>query len=187
MTSKLIIIVAPSGAGKSTLVKRIRKDLPELKESISFTTRNMRPGDVEGVNYFFITKEEFQKKIANNDFLEWAQVHSNYYGTSKSFIQKQLDDNHCVLLDIDVQGADALKAIYADRAKAIFICPPSIEELEKRLVSRGSDSVEIIRERINNAKKELLKKDSYDYSIVNDNLDIAYEELKKIIVDILNK
>ncbi|MBF0298821.1 MAG: guanylate kinase [Oligoflexia bacterium] len=185
--NKLIIIVAPSGAGKSTLIKKIHKDFEAIKESVSFTTRKMRPGDIEGVSYFFISKEEFQEKIKNDDFLEWAQVHSNYYGTSKSFIKKQLDIGHTILLDIDTQGADALKNIYHDRAKAIFICPPSIEELEKRLVFRGSDSIEIIKERINNAKKELLKKDCYDYLVVNDNLETAYDKLKIIITEILHK
>ncbi|MBF0362243.1 MAG: guanylate kinase [Oligoflexia bacterium] len=184
--SKLIIIVAPSGAGKSTLVKKIRKDFNELKESVSYTTRKMRADEIEGVSYFFISKEEFQKKIDHDDFLEWALVHSNYYGTSKSFIKQQLDNGHSILLDIDTQGADALKAIYADKAKAIFICPPSIEELEKRLINRGSDSPDVIKERVANAKKELLKKNDYDFMILNDDLEAAYKELKKIIGEVLN-
>ncbi|MBF0312811.1 MAG: guanylate kinase [Oligoflexia bacterium] len=181
----IIIIVAPSGAGKSTLIKKVREDFPALKESISFTTRAMRPGEVAGKSYFFIAREEFLKRRDQDEFIEWAEVHSNFYGTSKCFIQGELSKGHSVLLDIDVQGADNIKKSFGDVAKAIFIAPPSFEVLEKRLRGRGTDDPEVIARRLKNAKQELQRRNDYDYVVVNDQLEVAYKELKQIIEKII--
>ncbi len=183
---KLIVIVAPSGAGKSTLIKRLKVDFPQLEESVSCTTRKMREGEINGVSYHFITREEFDKKVAADDFLEWAHVHGNCYGTSKQFVSERLNKGAKILFDLDVQGADAMKKYFGDLAKVIFIAPPSIEELEKRLRNRGTDNDEVIRLRVENARKELLRKNDYDFWVMNDELDRAHQELKKIFSSILS-
>lgn len=182
---KLIVIVAPSGSGKSTLIKKIKIDFPNLKESVSCTTRNMRAGETNGVSYHFITREEFDKKVAADDFLEWAHVHGNCYGTSKKFVEEMLGNGAQILFDLDVQGADAMRNHFGSKAKIIFIAPPSVEELEKRLRHRGTDADDVIRLRLDNAKKELLRKNDYDYCVFNDDLETAHQELKKVISSIL--
>lgn len=184
---KLIVIVAPSGSGKSTLIKRLKADLPELKESVSYTTRPEREGEVHGESYFFIDKEEFIKKQKAGEFLEWAQVHSNYYGTSKDFVEQRMKAGENILFDLDVQGTDSFKEYFDDKVQAIFICPPSVSELEKRLRNRGTDSTGVIELRLENSKKELLRKDDFDYCIVNDDLNRAYGELKRIVGEILEE
>jgi len=183
---KIIIIVAPSGAGKSTLISRLKEDFPELKESISNTTRAKRKGEVDGKSYFFISKEEFEKKIKEEEFIEWATVHSNYYGTSKKFVKEGLAQGDILLFDLDVQGARAMRSEFGDEAAIIFVEPPSLEELEKRLRQRGTDKEEIIKERIENARKELLLKDSFDFLILNDDLERSYQELFNIVRSIIN-
>lgn len=182
----MIVICAPSGTGKSTLLNRLKADIPDLKWSVSCTTRPIRTGEVHGKDYYFIKPESFEKQIAAEEFIEWAKVHSNYYGTSKRFVTEGLLNNWKMLFDLDVQGADAMKKIYGDEAQVIFIEPPSIEELEKRLMSRGTDSVEVIQERINNARKELLNKEKYDHLILNDDVNTAYEKLKAVVQRILS-
>jgi guanylate kinase len=182
---KIIIIVAPSGSGKSTLIKRLKIDFPEILESVSFTTREIREGEVDGVSYNFITDSEFEAKIKMNDFLEWAKVHGNYYGTSKEFVEKQLDAGKHLLFDLDIQGTDSFKNYFCQEANAIFIEPPSMEELERRLRGRGTDSTGTINLRVNNSKQEILRKNDYDYCIVNNELDRAYRELKVVIKGIL--
>ena len=181
---KMIVIVAPSGSGKSTLIKMMKADFPSLNESISFTTRAPREGEKNGVHYHFIAAAQFEKMIADGEFLEWAKVHNNYYGTSKTFVEKQLADGKDILFDIDVQGADAVKKIFKEKAQIIFISPPSIEELEKRLLHRGTDSREVINVRLKNAEKEMLKKNDYDFCVVNDALDTAYAKLKSVVLKI---
>lgn len=175
---KAIVFISPSGGGKSTLLKKLRADFPQFVESISCTTRSPRAGEVDGVHYFFITREIFESKIAHGDFIEYAKVHENYYGTSKDFVEDELSKGSIVLLDIDVQGADAVKRIFKDDAHAIFITPPSFEVLEARLRSRGTDSEETIAVRLKNAKGEMARKDDYDFCLVNDDLDRAYKMLK---------
>ena len=182
---KIIIIVAPSGSGKSTLIKRLKLDFPEILESVSFTTREIREGEVNGIAYNFIDTEEFESKIKTNDFLEWAKVHGNYYGTSKEFVEQQLSVGKNLLFDLDIQGTDSFKNYFCNEANAIFIEPPSMEELERRLRVRGTDSTGSINLRVNNSKQELLRKKDYDYCIVNDELERSYNELKSIIKDIL--
>ncbi len=183
----LIVIVAPSGTGKSTLINRIKSEYPKIEWSVSCTTRPIRAGEVDGVNYHYLSEEEFKKRISSNDFIEWAQVHSNYYGTSKSFTQAGLDSGRKMLFDLDIQGADAIKQLYPKDSSAIFIEPPSIEVLEERLTGRGTEKPEVIAERLANAKKELLKKNDYDYLVMNDELEKAYSELKAIIGQILEQ
>lgn len=184
---KLIVIVAPSGTGKSTLIKRLKKQYPEIIESVSFTTRAQRPGEVHGESYFYIPKEEFIQKRDNSEFLEWAEVHGNFYGTSKAFVEKCLEDGKNVLFDLDVQGTDSFKAYFEDFANIIFIAPPSVEELEKRLRHRGTENIEVINLRLSNARKELLRKNDFNYLIINDDIENAYQGLCSIIEKILKR
>ncbi len=187
MSGKIIVIVAPSGSGKSTLITRLKKEFNELVESISFTTRPKRPGENEGKHYHFITVDEFKNKIKENDFLEWAEVHSNFYGTSKKFVQDMLNSGKNILFDLDTQGTDALKKNFGDVASSIFIAPPSIEELEKRLKARGTESEQVIKRRIENAKREMLRQDDYDYKVLNNDLEEAYNQLSKLFKKILGQ
>jgi guanylate kinase len=182
---KIIIIVAPSGSGKSTLIKRLKVDCPEIIESVSFTTREMREGEINGDSYNFISVTEFESKIKTNDFLEWAKVHGNYYGTSKEFVEAQLKEGKNLLFDLDIQGTDSFKNYFCEEAKAIFIEPPSMQELERRLRGRGTESTGTINLRVNNSKQEILRKNDYDYCIVNDDLERAYIELKQIVQNIM--
>lgn len=185
MTGKMIVICAPSGTGKSTLINRLKADHPELQWSVSCTTRPMRAGEVDGKDYHFIAVADFEKQIADGQFIEWAKVHSNYYGTSKIFVNKCLDSGHSMLFDLDVQGVDSMKRIYGKDANVIFIEPPSIEELEKRLVVRGTDKTEVIKERVANARRELTRKNDFDHLIMNDDVERAYKQLKSVVERIL--
>lgn len=185
MSGKIIVICAPSGTGKSTLLARLKQEVPQLKWSVSCTTRPIRLGEVHGEDYYFIKVESFEKQIANDEFIEWARVHSNYYGTSKRFVTEGLTKNWDMLFDLDVQGADAMKRIYGDNAKVIFIEPPSIQELEKRLKARGTDSDKVIIERVENARNELRRKHDFDYIIMNDEVETAYRKLKTLVERIL--
>jgi guanylate kinase len=178
---KIIVLSAPSGAGKSTLYKEILKVVKNLKYSISHTTRPKRSGEVNGRDYFFINEENFKKLIKKKEFVEWAKVHGNYYGTSCSFINKTINSGYDVILDIDVQGALQLKKIYPE-AVLIFIMAPSFKELERRLVLRKKDSAEVIRQRLVNAKKEISYMPKYNYLIINDKFKEALNNLNAIII-----
>ena len=177
----LIVISAPSGTGKTTLCSKLLNEIPTIKLSVSSTTRAPRGKEKNGIEYFFIDKPEFEKKIKENRFAEWALVHENYYGTSKDFIEKTFASGNSVLLDIDVQGADQLKKSYPEKTFTIFVMPPSMEVLEKRLRSRGTDTEETIQKRLKNAAKEMAQKDRFDSVIINDDLNVAYIELKKTV------
>lgn len=185
MSGKMIVICAPSGTGKSTLLNRLKSDYPDLQWSVSCTTRPIRTGEVNGKDYHFITVEDFEQQIADAQFIEWAKVHSNYYGTSRKFVDEGLRAGKQMLFDLDVQGADAMKKIYGDAAQVIFIEPPSVEELEKRLRVRGTDSDKVILERVENARKELKRKNDYDHLIMNDDVEGAYRKLKGIVEKVL--
>jgi guanylate kinase len=186
VSGKLIVIVAPSGTGKSTLIKKLKQDFSSIIESVSFTTRPIRPGEVEGKSYFFINREEFLKMIEKNEFLEWAEVHGNFYGTSKKFVEKSLEKGKILLFDLDVQGTDSVKNYFKKEANVIFISPPSLLELEKRLKNRGTESSEVIDLRLKNAQSELLRKNDFDFLIYNDDFDQAYSRLKEIVHKIID-
>lgn len=184
---KLIVIVAPSGTGKSTMIKRLKQDLPSIVESVSYTTRPIRPGEVDGKSYFFITREEFLAMREANEFLEWAEVHGNFYGTSKKFVENALQEGKHLLFDLDVQGTDSMKAYFGEQANVIFISPPSVEELEKRLKHRGTENTQVINLRLMNAQKELLRKNDFDFLIYNDDIEKAYQRLIEITQKILDQ
>ncbi|EMY75907.1 guanylate kinase [Leptospira weilii serovar Ranarum str. ICFT] len=170
-----------AGGGKSTLIQKLREKHPEILFSISCTTRPPRLGDKEGITYFFLTKEEFEKGISESAFLEWALVHDQYYGTPLKFIEEAFEKGASVIMDIDVQGAKIIKEKLPEKIVTIFILPPNEMEWEKRLRGRGTDSEENILKRIRNGKLELQRQDEFDYKIVNDVLEKALEQLEKII------
>jgi guanylate kinase len=173
----ILILSGPSGCGKSTLLKEVYKDISDYYFSISTTTRAPRTGELNGVDYFFVTKEEFEKDIANDDFLEYAKVHDNYYGTSLKPINKALEEGKLVIFDIDVQGHEIVRTKLDSIVTSVFITTPSLTVLEQRLNTRNTDSVEIIEKRIKNAKGEVEFFQDYDYLIINDNLETAAKEL----------
>ena len=181
----LVVIVAPSGTGKSTLITNLKKEFPELKESVSFTTRSIREGEVNGIHYNFISEDEFLNKRKNDEFLEWATVHSNFYGTSKTYVEECLDKNESLLFDLDVQGADSFKKHFGKKANVIFIEPPSLEELKRRLLTRGTDSIDVINERVRNAELELRRKNDFDFLVMNKKFEQALSELIEIFSSIL--
>lgn len=177
---QVFVVSAPSGSGKTTLCRKMLARFPFLSYSISHTTRTPRKDEKQGIDYFFITKEEFLDKIKQNFWAEWAEVHDNLYGTSLEFIKQKIRDGSSLLLDIDVQGAKQIKSSLPDSV-TIFIMPPSFKVLEQRLRSRGTDSEDVIQKRLANAAKEIKEKDFYDFSIVNDDLDRASLELAQIM------
>jgi guanylate kinase len=181
MTGILIVVSGPSGTGKGTLLDRIIKEDQNCTFSVSATTRTPRPGEVEGVHYHFIDREKFQELVEKAEFLEWARVHDEYYGTLRSAVMKSLEQGFDVILDIDVQGALHLKE-RKEGGVFIFIAPPSLHELEKRLRGRGTESEEKIAKRVEVARGELTKIRNYDYIVINDELSLAYEQLKAIII-----
>ena len=179
--AQLFIVSAPSGAGKTSLVRQVVSDLPELEVSISHTTRGKRPGDVDGVDYFFTSREEFEGMIADDQFLEYADVFGNYYGTSLQAVQSKLSDGCDVILEIDWQGAAQVRQ-KLDEVVSIFILPPSRATLIERLKSRGQDSDEVIERRTAEAVAEMQQYHRADYLIINDDFDQALRELKAVIL-----
>jgi guanylate kinase len=177
---RLFIVSAPSGAGKTTLCKAILKRFPEMLYSISHTTRPPRADEQNGVDYFFISKDEFEQNIADGKWLEWAKVHDNYYGTSSEFIEGALSRGKNILLDIDVAGTRQILA-RLPQTVTIFILPPSIQTLKERLEARGTDSREIIDKRLKNAEVEMAQKHIYQYHVINDSLNDAIDKLSAII------
>ncbi len=175
------IISAPSGSGKSTLVNEARQIVPELDFSISYTTRAPRGNEVNGREYFFVSRSRFEHMIANDDFLEYADVFGNYYGTAKHFLQQAEQSGHDLLLDIDVQGASQIKHKIPD-AVSIFILPPSRTELESRLRDRAQDSEAVIQRRLATATREIENYLKYDYILVNDRLEESVQALQSILL-----
>ena len=177
----LIIVSGPSGAGKRALVGHALADLDNLEFSVSYTTRAPRGKERDGVEYFFIDRREFEARIAAGELLEWAEVHGNYYGTSRRFIDDRTGRGTDVILDIDVQGADIIRRKRPE-AVGIFVMPPSFEVLQTRLTRRSLDDAEVIRRRLERACGEIRRYHEYDYLVVNDGLDAAVRDLEAIIL-----
>lgn len=182
ITGKLFVLSGPSGVGKGTLREHALENFSNLVYSISCTTREPREGETNGVEYRFISRDEFEQGINNNLFLEYARVHGHYYGTLKSDVMKELNAGRNVLLEIDVQGALQVRE-KINNAVLIFIAPPSIEELSRRLINRNTESQHDLNIRLSNAAKELKFADKYDYIIVNDDLDLASRKLQEIFTN----
>ena len=177
----LFIISAASGAGKTSLVKRLLTLINDLTLSISHTTRNPRPGEIDGKDYFFVTNEIFAEMVKEDKFLETAKCHGSFYGTSRNFVQEVRDTGKDIIFEIDWQGAKSIKAIFPE-AISIFILPPSLKKLEERLIARGQDSEDTIKARLSAAKSEMSHVNQFDYVTINDNFDDALKELQSIIM-----
>ena len=182
MQGKLIIFSAPSGAGKTTIVRHLLKRDLNLEFSISATSRSKRHNETNGKDYYFLSEEEFRSKIDNNEFLEWEEVYKGtFYGTLKSEVERIRENGKNILFDVDVVGGCNIKKFYGNEALAVFVQPPSIEELRNRLISRSTDTLEVIEKRLQKAEYELTFANQFDYIIVNDQLTKALEEAEKCI------
>ena len=189
VSGKLLIFSAPSGSGKSTIINWLMQEHPELNMhfSISCTSRAPRGQEQNGVEYFFLTPDEFREKIQNDEFVEYEEVYTDrYYGTLKSQVEKQLAAGENVVFDVDVHGAMNIKKVYGDRALSLFIQPPSIEELRRRLNGRGTDAPEVIEQRIARAEYELTYAEKFDTIVINDDLETAKQETHKYIDAFVN-
>lgn len=186
MSNKVIIFSAPSGSGKSTIVSHILKLHPEMEFSVSATSRAPRGQERNGIEYHFFTADEFRKMIAEDKFVESEEVYAgSFYGTLKSEVQRIWDKGHVIIFDVDVKGGVNLKKYFGDKALSVFIQAPSVEELRKRLVARGTDSAEAIAKRVAKASEEMTYADKFDYILVNDDLQKAYAEAEKVVDDFL--
>lgn len=184
----ILILSGPSGCGKSTLLKELYKQIDKYYFSISTTTREPRVGEKNGVDYIFVSKDEFEQGIEKGDFLEYASVHGNYYGTSKKPILKAIEENKLVIFDIDVQGQEIVKkSDLKEFVTSVFITTPSLDILKQRLNSRATDSSEVIEKRINNSQIEIKSIDKYDYIIINDDLELASSQLISIAKSAMSK
>lgn len=181
MNKKLFVISGCSGVGKGTVINEfMERNSDDFILSVSCTTRNPRPNETDGVNYFFISKEEFEQNIKDGKFLEYANFAGNYYGTKKKYIQQKMDEGYNVLLEIDTQGALQVKEKMPESI-LIFIAPPSVEELEHRLRGRHTEDEETIQKRLAQVKIELERSQKYDYTVINDNIERAVEEIESIV------
>jgi guanylate kinase len=188
MKNLLIVVSAPSGAGKTTIVKKLLETFPDLKFSISACSRTKRINEVDGVDYYFMSADDFKLKIQNDEFLEWQEVYEgSYYGSLKSEVDRIWSQNNYVIFDVDVVGGLNIKKIYKDKALSIFIMPPSIELLEERLRKRSTDSEESIRIRVEKARKEMEFSNHFDHIIINDDISKATNEAVLLIKEFLNK
>ncbi|HEV7397806.1 MAG TPA: guanylate kinase [Pyrinomonadaceae bacterium] len=176
----LFVVSSPSGGGKGTLINRVLKTVPGLSYSVSYTTRAPRKGEVDGADYFFVSTSQFEELVAADQFLEWARVHGNLYGTSRAQVLKEIGERRDIILEVDVQGAASVRKLLAD-AVSIFIVPPSFEVLNQRLVARNTDSALELELRLRNAPIELRNYVAFDYVIVNDDLDRASAQLASVI------
>lgn len=182
----LLVVSGPSGAGKGTICKSILEQNDHIKLSVSATTRKPRTGEVHGVNYFFIEKEEFKTMIEQGEFLEYAQIYDNFYGTPKSAIMETLEKGQDVILEIEMQGARQVKEVYPEGI-FVFVLPPSLKELKNRIVGRGTETAEEIEKRFSCAFEEIKQIDDYDYFIVNQDVEKSVKELESIISSEKNK
>jgi guanylate kinase len=177
----LLVVSGPSGAGKSTLCDRLREEFPGFQLSVSYTTRAPRGNEVDGEHYHFVSRERFEKMIEEGAFVEWASVHGNLYGTARHVIEEALDAGCSLLFDIDYQGALLMRAAFAE-ALCVMLLPPSIEELERRLRGRGTDSEEVIARRMANALGEIAQVEAFDFLIFNESVEPAYNELRAVVL-----
>lgn len=184
MKTRMIIVAAPSGAGKSSFVEKICQMETRLEDTITYTTRSMRAGESQGKPYYFVSMQEFEKKVAENFFVEYARVHTNFYGTPYDQLEKAWENGKCIIMDVDVQGFDTFKSKFPD-AKSIFILPPSIEELRRRVTKRDGKVPADLEVRMHNAEKEIARAGEFDYQIVNDDFATSFAEFKKIIENLL--
>ena len=188
MKGSILVVSGPSGSGKTSLAKEVCKELKDLAYfSISTTTRKIRDGEKDGVDYFFINKEEFLKDVEDGYFLEWAKVHGNFYGTSKKQINEALKKGKIVFLDIDVQGYESVKKEYANITTGVFITTPSEKVLKERLLNRNTETKSSLEVRLTNALKEMQKIDEYDYLLINDDFNKAKEFLRAVALASLIK
>ena len=177
---RFFTISAPSGTGKTTIIQKVLPSFPDIKESISCTTRAPRPGERDGVDYYFVDEKTFEDMVTRGELFEWAKVHGAYYGTPKTPLLKRRQEGKDTFLDVDTQGAFNLKRAYPDTC-ALFLMPPSLEDLEKRLRSRKTESEKSLRIRLENARREIGEKDQFDYVIINDSVDRAVGEITRIL------
>ncbi len=175
------MISAPSGTGKTSVIRRVKNLVKGLGYSVSHTTRPPRPGEKDGVDYHFVSQEEFNKMIQDGAFVEWARVYEGFYGTSYQSIESVTKGGNDVILDLDPQGAKNIKARYGSESVLIYLLPPDMESLEQRLKGRGTDSEEVIRKRLNSAVQQIKECLTYDYIVFNDGLDVAVEEVCSIV------
>lgn len=187
-TGKVIVITAPSGAGKSTIVRKLLTQHPQFGFSISCTTRPKRENEVDGRDYYFISTEEFKRKIANNEFVEYEEVYAGtFYGTLKSEVDRLWKERKAVLFDIDVKGALSLKQIYGENALTVFIKPPSLESLKHRLENRNTENAATLKKRLQRSEEELAYETKFDKAVLNGDFDIAYMNVKNIITNFWKK
>lgn len=179
----MVIISGPSGVGKGTLVGKLLDRVPDIFVSVSATTRPPRPGEIDGVNYYFLSREDFDRDIENDSFLEWANIYGDLYGTPKPPIDRVLAEGRLVILEIDVQGALQIQEKLGHQAGYVFIMPPSAEELAKRLSGRRTETAQARRTRLEVARKEIALADRYDYVVVNDDLEQAVDELENVLLN----
>lgn len=184
---KVVIFSAPSGSGKSTIIGRLLQRIPNMEFSISATSRKPRAGEQNGREYYFLSHDEFKQRVAAGDFVEWVEVYEGTcYGTLKSEIERIWQKGNIVIFDVDVLGGVSLKQIFGDKALSIFIQPPSVEELEKRLINRGTESEESLRKRIERAEMELQYSSKHDITVINDDLEKAVSETETIVKHFLH-
>jgi guanylate kinase len=187
MEGKLVIISAPSGAGKTTIVKDLLERGLNLSFSVSATTRPPRGREKDGIDYFFLTVSEFKRRIDNNEFVEWEEVYKGLlYGTLKSEVERIWAGGSHVIFDVDVKGGLRLKQLYGQKALAVFVMPPSVDELQNRLILRGTDTIEKIRMRVEKARQELKMSDQFDEIIINESLEKATEDAFRVVSGFLN-